>query len=143
MVVPYNTYRFSYNDKPEDVFQGKFINPDVLRWELHRVWVVDARLKEGQRHIYSRRTFYIDEDSWYILAVDQYDGRGQLWRPGFAYMAWAYDAMAPVTASGHYDVIAGTYYMNLWPGANGAKVSDKLQDDSLWTGDSLASQGVR
>ena len=56
------------------------INQDLARYELHRVWVVDATLKPGTSHIYSRRTFYIDEDSWQILAIDQYDGRGQLWR---------------------------------------------------------------
>jgi hypothetical protein len=144
MYVPYNTYRFTYQGKPEDVFQPKFINPDVVRWELHRMWVVEATLKEGQRHIYSRRTFYIDEDSWNVLAVDQYDGRGQLWRPGFAYLAQNYDVPAPnSTASGHYDLISGSYYINLWPGANGLKVSNTLTPESQWTADSLAGAGVR
>src|SRR6185503_6884711 len=50
------------------------------RYELHRVWVVDSTLKPGVSHIYSRRTFYIDEDSWIILAIDAYDGRGDLRR---------------------------------------------------------------
>jgi len=143
MYVPYNTYRFSYADNPGDVFQSKFVNPNLVRWELHRVWVVDAKLKEGQRHIYSRRTFYIDEDSWLAVAVDQYDGRGQLWRPGFQYMNWGYDVLAPITSSGHYDLIAGTYYMNLWPSVHGAKFSDTLQSDSMWTADALAGAGVR
>ena len=59
------------------------INPDLARYELHRVWVVDAKLKPGQRHLYSRRTLYVDEDSWHILAIDYYDSRGQLCpRPG-------------------------------------------------------------
>jgi len=44
------------------------------------VWVVDSVLKPGQRHVYKRRTFYVDEDSWQILAVDCYDARDQLWR---------------------------------------------------------------
>lgn len=142
--VPYNTYRFTYHDKPEEVFQPKFINPDVVRWELHRVWVVDATLKEGQRHIYSRRTFYVDEDSWNIVAADQYDGRGQLWRPGFAYLTQNYDVPAPISmTSGHYDLISGSYYMNVWPGAHGLKVSGALTPDSQWTADSLAGAGVR
>ncbi|MCB1623930.1 MAG: DUF1329 domain-containing protein, partial [Pseudomonadales bacterium] len=50
------------------------------RYELHRVWVVDSTLKKGMSHLYSRRTFYIDEDSWQIVAVDCYDRRGQLYR---------------------------------------------------------------
>ncbi|MFO1268517.1 MAG: DUF1329 domain-containing protein [Rubrivivax sp.] len=144
MYVPYNTYRFIYHDKAEQVFKAQFINPDVVRWELHRVWVVEATLKEGQRHIYSRRTFYVDEDSWNILAVDQYDGRGQLWRPGFSYLTQNYDVPAPNNMpSGHYDLIAGTYYISLWPSTHGIKVSDALSPDSQWTADSLAAAGVR
>ena len=56
------------------------INQDLARYELHRVWVVDSTLKPGQSHLYSRRTLYVDEDSWQILAVDCYDSRGQLYR---------------------------------------------------------------
>ncbi|MBB3178490.1 DUF1329 domain-containing protein [Variovorax sp. Sphag1AA] len=143
LYIPYNTYRFSYNDKPEDVFQAKFINPSVVRWELHRVWVVEAKLKEGQRHIYSRRTFYVDEDSWTVVASDQYDGRGQLWRAGFAYLNQAYDANAPISTAGHYDLISGSYYINIWPGTGGVKFMSALQPDGAWTPDSLAGQGVR
>ena len=142
--VPYNTYRFTYHDKPEELFQAKFINPELVRWELHRMWVVEATLKEGQRHVYSRRTFYLDEDSWNVLAADQYDGRGQLWRPGFAYITQSYDVPAPISIpSGHYDLIGGGYYINVWPGASGMKVSDTLTPDSQWTADSLAAAGVR
>jgi hypothetical protein len=59
---------------------GKVVQRDLIRYELHRVWVVDANLKEGTRHIYKRRTFYIDEDSWQVLVVDCYDTRDQIWR---------------------------------------------------------------
>ena len=142
--VPYNTYRFTYHDKPDEVLQPRFINPDVLRWELHRVWVVDATLKKGQRHVYSRRTFYVDEDSWTLLASDQYDGRGALWRPGFSYFTQSYDVPAPSNiASGHYDLVAGTYYINTWPGAGGMKVFDALLPELSWAPDSLAGKGVR
>jgi hypothetical protein len=143
LYVPYNTYRFTYYDKPEDLFKAKFINPDLVRWELHRVWVVEATLKEGQRHIYSRRTFYVDEDSWVILASDQYDGRGQLWRPGFNYLTYNYDAQTINAVAGHYDVIGGTYYVNIWPGAGGLKQRDAMEPDTAWTPDALAQQGVR
>ncbi len=141
--VPYNTYRFNYFDKPDGALLAKFVNPDLVRWELHRVWVVEATLKEGKRHVYSRRTFYVDEDSWFILASDQYDGRGQLWRPGFAYIAPSYDALVSHAASGHYDLISGTYYISLWPGAAGVKFSDTLKADAFWTPDALAGRGVR
>jgi Protein of unknown function (DUF1329) len=79
--VPYNEYKLHWaKTKADDVIRPLHINQDLARYELHRVWVVDATLKPGQRHIYKRRTLYIDEDSWQILAVDCYDNRDQLWR---------------------------------------------------------------
>ena len=58
--------------------QPDTLNPELLRYELHRVWVVDATLRTGYRHPYAARRFYIDEDSWQILAVDLRDADGEL-----------------------------------------------------------------
>ncbi len=81
IIVPYNAYPLHSNKlKNDDIIRPLHINQDHARYELHRVWVVDATLKAGQRHIYKRRTFYVDEDSWQILVVDCYDNRDQLWR---------------------------------------------------------------
>lgn len=81
MYVPYNSYKL---DDPKlryaDILKPSHMNQDLARYELHRVWVVEATLKPGTSHIYAKRVFYIDEDSWAILAVDKYDGRGELWR---------------------------------------------------------------
>jgi hypothetical protein len=79
--VPYNSYKL-HSDKLtyKEILTPLHINPDVCRYELHRVWVVDATLKDGSRHLYKRRTFYVDEDSWQILFSDIYDNRDQLWR---------------------------------------------------------------
>ncbi|RJG15606.1 DUF1329 domain-containing protein [Massilia cavernae] len=144
MYVPYNTYEFTYAAKAEDVFQPKFINPSMVRWELHRMWVIEATLKEDKRHIYSKRTFYLDEDSWNVLAVDQYDGRGQLWRPGFSYQTQSYDVSANNNSpSGHYDLISGSYYINMWPGTSGIKYSESMRPDTFWSPDGLAGSGVR
>ena len=79
--VPYNSYRLQSNTlKYSDILKKNHINQDLARYELHRVWVVDSTLKPGMSHVYSRRTLYVDEDSWQILAVDCYDRRGQLYR---------------------------------------------------------------
>ena len=79
--VPYNAYKLHWaKTKADDVIKPLHINQDLARYELHRVWVVESTLKPGQRHIYKRRTLYIDEDSWQIVAIDCYDGRDQLWR---------------------------------------------------------------
>ncbi|HUI63093.1 MAG TPA: DUF1329 domain-containing protein [Steroidobacteraceae bacterium] len=81
MYVGYNSYRLHSNTlKYTDILRKNHINQDLPRYELHRVWVVDSTLKKGTSHVYSRRTLYVDEDSWQILAVDCYDSRGQLYR---------------------------------------------------------------
>jgi len=81
MYIPYNSNRLSSPTvKTGDLIKPGHLNQDLARYELHRVWVVDATLKPGTSHIYSRRTFYIDEDSWGVIMIDKYDGRGALWR---------------------------------------------------------------
>lgn len=79
--IPYNSYLInSPKVKYKDILKPHHINSDLARYELHRVWVVDATLRNGLRHNFARRTFYIDEDSWSIAAVDCYDARGRLWK---------------------------------------------------------------
>ena len=109
IVVPYNAYAAVYQAKQDDLVKPSHLNPDLVRWELHRVWVV-VKLKAGKRHVYSKRTFYLDEDSWAALASDEYDARGELYRTGFAYMAPSYDLPAPYTDMfGHYDLVSRVY----------------------------------
>ena len=81
MIVPYNAYKL-HSDRLSftDILTPQHVNPAHLRYELHRVWVLEATLKEGARHIYKRRTLYVDEDSWQVLLADLYDNRDQLWR---------------------------------------------------------------
>lgn len=111
MYVPYNSYEL-HSDKVryKDILTPLHINPDLTRYELHRVWVVEANLKPGARHIYKRRTFYIDEDSWQILLADAYDDRDQLWRVSEAHPINYYEV--PVlwsTLEVHNDLQAGRY----------------------------------
>lgn len=74
MLVPYNSYAVHQKGIPYDtILQPKSVNPELLRYELHRVWIVEASLRKGFSHPYAKRRFYIDEDSWQILAVDLYD----------------------------------------------------------------------
>ena len=83
LYVPYNTNKFQDpRYKYSDLIKRDSVNPDAVRWELHRVWQVEATLKPDFMHVYARRTVYLDEDSWTILISDRYDGRGSLWRTG-------------------------------------------------------------
>lgn len=83
--IPYHNYR--YNDSRrgnvDELLTVHFPNPDYVRFEKHRVWVVEANLAEGKRHAYSKRRWYIDEDSWNPVLSENFDSRGNLWRVGY------------------------------------------------------------
>ncbi|MEJ8857325.1 DUF1329 domain-containing protein [Variovorax robiniae] len=144
MIVPYNAYGAVYQAKQDDLVKPNNLNPDLVRWELHRVWVVEATLREGKRHAYAKRTFYLDEDSWAALASDNYDARGQLYRAGFAYMAPSYDLPAPYTDMfGHYDFVSRVYSLTGFIAETGGLRHTKALPDREWTADSLAGSGVR
>ncbi|QOL24993.1 DUF1329 domain-containing protein [Thalassotalea sp. LPB0316] len=86
LLIPYNDYRL-HSDKLaySDIIKPGHINPEHVRYEKHRVWVVEANLKGDTRHIYKKRVFFIDEDSWQIAVTDIYDNRDQLYRVGVAH----------------------------------------------------------
>lgn len=144
MVVPYNTYKLAYDTTQEALFKPEHLNPDLVRWEKHRVWVVEAALAPGKRHVYSKRRFYIDEDSWMILAADEYDARGQLYRTGFAYQTPRYDLPAPnASVFGHYDLISGIYTLVGWAAQTGGVKFVEPLGDKDWTADAIAGNGLR
>lgn len=109
--VPYNSYKLNSGDvKYDDIIKAGHINQDLTRYELHRVWHVESTLKEGQRHIYGKRTFYIDEDTWQATEIDHFDGRGDLWRVAEAHNMFFYDHKVPwYTIETLYDLQSGRY----------------------------------
>lgn len=144
MYVPYNAYKMLYQQTSDQVCGPKHVNPDSVRWELHRVWVVEATLKPGKRHIYSKRVFYLDEDSWSALASDQYDLRGQLFRTSFDMFTYSYDISAPLSDPyWAYDLIAGTYNIQLHYGDNGYARYMKPFPEKEWSPSTLAGSGIR
>ncbi len=111
MYIPYNSYELhSDKYKYEDVVKQGHLNQDLTRYELHRVWEVDATLKDGTSHIYKRRTFYVDEDSWSMALADIYDKRDQLWRVQEGHWANAYfEPMVMPVCGTVYDLQANRY----------------------------------
>ncbi|MEM1114704.1 MAG: DUF1329 domain-containing protein [Pseudomonadota bacterium] len=111
LYIPYNAYDLRRGDlKYKDIIGSGHMNPEYLRYELHRVWVVEAKLKDGARHIYARRTFYVDEDTWQISVIDHYDGRGELWKMKEGHMVLHYQAAIPwLSAESLHDLISGRY----------------------------------
>ena len=86
LLIPYNDYRLhSNNIKYSDILKPGHINPDLVRYEKHRVWVVEANLKDNTRHTYKKRVFFIDEDSWQVAVADIYDNRDELYRVAVAH----------------------------------------------------------
>jgi hypothetical protein len=145
IIVPYNSYKLHSNSvKVADILKPLHINQDLARYELHRVWIVEATLKPGQSNIYARRTFYIDEDSWQILSADLYDTRGQLWYVSEAHCINYYEV--PTfwsTLEVHTDLISGRYL------AFGLDNENKMYDFSVkpapvdFTPGAISREGVR
>lgn len=111
MYIPYNSYKLSDKKlKYADILKPGNINPDLLRYELHRVWVVEATLRPGEHHRYPRRIFYLDEDTWQVSMELDYDSDGQLWRFGDHPQMQFYDVSVPwYRAMVHYDFKAHAY----------------------------------
>ncbi|WP_199699184.1 DUF1329 domain-containing protein [Oleomonas cavernae] len=122
--IGYNAYELmSDKHKYKELLTATHLNPDLGRYELHRVWVVEAKLKEGTRHVYARRTFYLDEDSWNIVNADLYDGRGQLWRNQEGPVVNYYDLpLCSSVLEVTYDLQSGRYV------AFGMKAEEKMLD---------------
>jgi hypothetical protein len=113
MLMPYNGVLVGDNRlKYDQIAQRGHMNQDLARYERRRVWVLDSQLKPGTAHQYKRRTFYVDEDSWSILAADVYDGRDQLWRVQeghFIPIPW--ERSVAYSASSVYDLQANRYLL--------------------------------
>ena len=109
--VPYNNYKVEDPGATyKDMLGKSHLNPEFVRWELHRVWVVKAKLKDGIRHIYGARTLYADEDTHLPLLADMYDARGDLYR--FAMNTVSYDYAAQIFMTRvccYHDLVSGAY----------------------------------
>ncbi|MNJ15152.1 hypothetical protein D3C77_93930 [compost metagenome] len=81
LFIPYNNAKYFAKGAGKDTqLLPHHLNPDAVRWERHRVWVVEAELAAGKRHPVAKRRYYVDEDSWYGVLADGWDAQGQLWR---------------------------------------------------------------
>ncbi len=122
------------------------MNPDLVRWELHRVWVVDGTLRSGKRHVIPHRRFYIDEDTWTILLADGWDANGKLWKHYYGLTLLTPDIPALVNITHVYNnVQTGAWGIAaVFEDAPGAQVRPiEPKDDSYFTPDALAARGVR
>ncbi|TVR94672.1 MAG: DUF1329 domain-containing protein [Wenzhouxiangellaceae bacterium] len=145
MYIPYNSYRVHSGDlTPEDIVQPGHLNPDLLRYQLHRVWIVDARLRPEFRHINPRRTFYFDEDSYQIALIDHYDARGELWRASEAHTINYYDVPTYwSTIEVHMDLQSGRFIANGLDNQDPVNTFNVPLSPSAYTPQALRTRGRR
>lgn len=148
LIVPYNANRFYMQKKDSDLIVGNTLNPDNLRWELHRVWVLEATLKPGQRHSSPKNIYYLDEDTWLLLLGDRWDANGQMSRttltipyvvpelPGNMDIGFAvYDLIGRT-------LIASGLFTESSPQEQGPVIL-KPFSDNIFTPDGLVGAGIR
>lgn len=148
MFIPYNAYKARDISacSPETLNTKLHLNPDCMRWELHRVWVVEATVKPGQRHLYPKRVFYWDEDLPGVGISDNYDAAGKLYRTTHSIPITFYEA----AGQGHttdeyvtYDLSNGYYGHQMY-------VTDKKgvevvppKPEHFFSPEALAGSGIR
>jgi hypothetical protein len=112
MLVPYNCNKMLFGNLP-DMLEPHFPSPDVVRWEKHRVWVVEANLAPGETNVNAKRRFYIDEDTWYALLGEGYDAQGDLVK-GYAIYNECVPSMPGTIEMGTatYALTTGNYIFN-------------------------------
>jgi hypothetical protein len=141
--VPYNQNRFlQYSD--DQIITGNHVNPDAVRWELHRVWVVEATLADGKRHQAARSKYYIDEDSWHAMLADRWDANDQLWKT-----VWQFNYIMPEVPGtipqtfGFYNLLSGEGYVTSMNDKSFHVRPVERFPTSTFTGQGLARQGTR
>jgi len=147
MYIGYNGYNFQVDESEiatRDMIKPGHINQELTRYELHRVWQVEATVKPEERHIYAKRVFYVDEDSWTIAQVDIYDNQGKIWRyqDGQIFNMYTIPLMT-TTVQATYDLSSGRYSVEGLDNAYPPRDYTFIKPPSYWTPPRLKSMGKR
>jgi len=145
LYIPYNTNRFNVPPKDLDVVGERFLKPEHVRWELHRVWVVEATLKAGQRHTSPKSVYYLDEDTWQAVIGDRWDSKGQLWKHSFVLPQVFPDlSWTSGTTFGFYDLLSNTFIVNNVVNEKKSQIRRAPElPEGTWQPDAMAGSGVR
>jgi hypothetical protein len=118
LYIPYNDFgMYDLDASPKEVYGKSFVNPSYRRYERHRVWVVDAVLKKGLRHLSPHRVYYLDEDSWSIVAVTEFNQKGKVWKllESAVIPVWELGGNCAYTAFVIWDLLGGRYVADYSP----------------------------
>lgn len=145
MYIPYNSNRSLQPSRDSELMMPHHLNPDHVRWELHRVWVVEATVAKGQRHQAPRNRYYLDEDTWEAVLADRWDQQGELWKT-----LWTLPIVMPdlpATAgltNGFYDLVSGAWFANnVYNESNLHRVPVDGHPERIFTAAGLKSRGLR
>ena len=112
MYIPYNSNKILIPTSDDEVVSSRFLNPEHVRWELHRVWVVEAKMKPGNRHVSPRSRYYLDEDSWIGVLGERWASDGSLAKSLINVPSIAPDIPAILTTDfGFYDLSSGAGFI--------------------------------
>jgi hypothetical protein len=144
MFVPYNNNRL-YTRPTAEILGPHHANPDDLRYELHRVWVIEGTLRSGAHDIVARRRLYLDEDTWLAVYTDSWDEAGKLWKFGEGTMYLMPDVPGVILGSQFvYDLtLAGYVYGFAFNDQPAAYKVTEPHPASLFTPESMAARAVR
>ena len=145
LFIPYNNNKL-FSVKDEQAMGEHHHDPGAVRWELHRVWVVEATLKAGKRHAVPKRIYYQDEDTWGTAIFEGWDSQGKLWRTELCMAFAAPDIPATIESymDFFYNLATGQYvYRNAMGDSDKQYVSLPPRPESYFSADSLAGMGVR
>jgi len=139
MYIPSNSNKIAGPTvKYKDLAAPKHLNQDLPRYELHRVWIVEAEVRPGTSHTFRKRRFYVDEDGWQIVAVDAYDANLGLYQFQEGHMV----ALSNVLGSGtlpeviyHFD--SGRYFLTALANEDKANDYTKRFDESFFDPDNV------
>ncbi|RIX49572.1 MAG: DUF1329 domain-containing protein [Rhodocyclales bacterium GT-UBC] len=145
MYIPYNGNKLLQPTTEAEVLDKHHLKSDLVRWELHRVWVVDATVRAGQRHQAAKSRYYCDEDTWICVLSDRWDAQGQLWKT-----VWSQTFVAPelpgviVGSFGFNDLLSGSAFIgNLYNSKPAHYPLVPRYPDRVFTPDAMAGEGVR
>lgn len=147
--VPYNAFNITGTDSSgKSIFERDFVSAHARRYELHRVWVVEGRLKPGMRHSTPRKVLYLDEDSWLAVIGEDYDGDDKLvrYKESAIMPIWEIGACSTIAGMIMYDLTQNRYVRDGYVGHGGdirffAEPSQPWMHERTFGAEGLRTQG--
>lgn len=145
--VPYNDFAmYDFKKSVDDVFKPDQVDPSARRYELHRVYMVEATLKASMRHISQKKVLYFDEDTYLALVGEDYDAQGKLWKTKESYPipVWELGGTCDVEPFSQYNLVTGRYVTDQSVVGDGQDVQYfESSDAPMFRSDYYTSENLR